>query len=115
MLKEFKEKRKKQNERIFSEKNLNINRFFALDNAAYREGVIEPKYKELMGLAVSMALRCDDCIAYHIDKSIEQGASREELNETMNIALIIGGSIVIPHLRRAYEAIDSAFDLKGEE
>ena len=113
MLKEFKEKRKIQNDRIFAEKNLEINRFFALDGAAYKDGAIAPKMKELIGLAASMVLRCDDCIAYHVDRSVEEGASREELNETMNIALIVGGSIVIPHLRRVYAVIDSAFDGKG--
>ena len=109
MIREFKEKRQKGNERIFAEKHLGINRFFALDGAAYKGGALEPKIKELMGLAASLVLRCDDCVLYHIERSVEEGASRDELNETLNIGLIVGGSIVIPHLRRAYTAIDAAF------
>jgi len=78
-------------------------RFFSLDGQAYREGSIPRKYKELMGMVASLVLRCDDCITYHIIESVKAGADKEELVEAMSIALIVGGSIVIPHLRRAYE------------
>jgi len=81
------------------------NRFFALDTAAYREGEIPVVMKELMGLVGSMVLRCDDCIFYHLDRSVTEGATRRQIREAMNIALVIGGSIVIPHLRRAVEIL----------
>ncbi|MEL7474096.1 MAG: carboxymuconolactone decarboxylase family protein [Planctomycetota bacterium] len=89
-------------------------RFFALDTQAYKPGALDEKTKELMGLAVSMGLRCDDCIAYHVDRAIECGATDEELWETFDIALIIGGSIVIPHLRRAVAFVDACRERKGE-
>jgi AhpD family alkylhydroperoxidase len=81
-------------------------RFFQLDGRAYEPGALDGKTKELLGLAASMVLRCDDCIAYHIDQCVRAGASDEELWETFDIALIVGGSIVIPHLRRAVEFLD---------
>lgn len=99
--------REMMNERIFAEGNTSINRFFRLDSGAYEAGALGAKTKELMGLVASAVLRCDDCIFYHIDRSIAEGASREELVEALNISLIVGGSIVIPHLRRAFEAIDA--------
>lgn len=81
-------------------------RFFQLDGKAYEAGALDEKTKELLGLAASMVLRCDDCIAYHIDQCVTAGASDEELWETFDIALIVGGSIVIPHLRRGVEFLD---------
>jgi AhpD family alkylhydroperoxidase len=81
-------------------------RFFALDDQSYRDGALPKKTKELLGLVASMVLRCDDCIAYHIDQCIKAGCSDEELWETFDIALIVGGSIVIPHLRRGVEFLD---------
>lgn len=81
-------------------------RFFQLDGKAYESGALDAKTKELLGLAASMVLRCDDCIAYHIDRCVSEGASDDELWETFDIALIVGGSIVIPHLRRAVEFLD---------
>lgn len=110
MLEEFQSRRQKGNDRVFEEDFLPVKRFFALDSRAYDDGEIPQKYKELMGLTASMALRCDDCILYHIDQSIKKGCTRAELNEAMNIALIAGGSIVIPHLRKAYQAIDEILD-----
>ena len=80
--------------------------FWALDNKAYLEGAIPVKMKELMGLVGSMVLRCNDCIFYHLDRCVSEGCTDQELNEAMNIALIIGGSIVIPHLRYAFEMLD---------
>ena len=76
-------------------------RFFNLDTSVYKEGALDTKSKELLGLVASMVLRCDDCVAYHVDQAVGSGASDEELFETFDIALIVGGSIVIPHLRRA--------------
>lgn len=81
-------------------------RFFQLDGKAYEAGALDVKTKELLGLAASMVLRCDDCIAYHVDTAVRAGARDEELWETFDIALIVGGSIVIPHMRRAVEFLD---------
>ncbi|MEM9166147.1 MAG: carboxymuconolactone decarboxylase family protein [Planctomycetota bacterium] len=81
-------------------------RFFTLDTKAYEHGALDAKTKELLGLVASAVLRCDDCIAYHIDRCVELGATDQELWETLDIALVVGGSIVIPHLRRAIEFLD---------
>lgn len=103
--------RQKLNKKILEQGNLEIKRFFALDGQAYQPGALSAKSKELMGLAASMVLRCDDCISYHVIQARDAGASREEIFETFTIALVVGGSIVIPHLRRAVdflEELDSA-------
>ncbi|MGD8451226.1 MAG: carboxymuconolactone decarboxylase family protein [Phycisphaerae bacterium] len=105
-LKEFREQREKMNARILAAKNLNINRFFTLDGQAYHDGALDAKTKELAGLAASLVLRCDDCITYHVVRCRELGVSREELFELLNVGLIVGGSIVIPHLRRAVALLD---------
>ena len=97
------------NDKILNSGFRDFNKFFALDNKAYVEGKLPAKYKELMGLVASMVLRCNDCIFYHIDRSIQEGAAREELMESFNIALIVGGSIVIPHLRYAFEVMDEIY------
>ncbi len=102
--------RSDMNDKILNSGLRDYNKFFALDNKAYIQGAIPAKMKELMGLVGSMVLRCNDCIFYHIDRAIEEGASREELMESFNIALIIGGSIVIPHLRYAFEVMDEIFE-----
>jgi len=81
-------------------------RFFTLDGKTYEPGALNAKTKELLGLVASMVLRCDDCIAYHINQCVKAGASDEELWETFDVALIVGGSIVIPHMRRAVEFLD---------
>ena len=83
-------------------------RFFSLDHQTYQDGALPLKTKELLGLVASMVLRCDDCIAYHIDQCVKVGVSDEELWESFDVALIVGGSIVIPHLRRAVEFLDEA-------
>jgi AhpD family alkylhydroperoxidase len=101
--------RKEMNDRILTSGFKDFNRFFALDSNAYEEGTIPVKYKELMGLVGSMVLRCNDCIFYHMDRCVTEGCTREELHEAMNIGLIIGGSIVIPHLRYAFEVMDELF------
>jgi AhpD family alkylhydroperoxidase len=101
--------RSEMNEKILNSGFRDFNKFFALDNKAYIEGALPAKTKELMGLSASMVLRCNDCIFYHIDRSIAEGATREELYETFNVALIIGGSIVIPHLRYAFEVMEEIF------
>jgi len=102
--------RLEMNEKILNSGFRDYNKFFALDNKAYVKGVLPTKTKELMGLVASMALRCNDCIFYHIDRSIYEGATRDELMESFNIALVVGGSIVIPHLRYAFDVMDELFD-----
>ena len=89
--------------------NFLVKRFYNIDHNTYLEGVIPAKYKELMGLVVSAGLRCDDCIAYHIIQSYRLGSNREEQQEALNVALVVGGSIVIPHLRRAYELLSELY------
>jgi AhpD family alkylhydroperoxidase len=103
LIEEFNDYRSKMNERIMAEDNLVIKRFFNLDTNTYAEGELDVKTKEMIGLACSMVLRCDDCIKYHLGKSFEAGVGRKEVFEVFSIATIIGGSIVIPHLRRAVE------------
>lgn len=106
MLEEFNKRRERQNQAILGEDFLPYKRFFALDHQAYANGVLPAKTKELMGLVASMVLRCNDCIMYHIDRAVAEGATRNELNESMNIALVVGGSIVIPHLRFAFDVLN---------
>ena len=101
---EFKAERKELTELTLDKANLEIKRFFSLDTQAYREGALPVRTKEMLGLVASMVLRCDDCIFYHLDRCHEEGVSTAELQEAMSIALVVGGSIVIPHLRRAVRA-----------
>jgi hypothetical protein len=103
LIEEFNDYRSKMNERILEEDNKVIKRFFNLDTNTYAEGELDVKSKEMIGLACSMVLRCDDCIKYHLGKSFEAGVGRKEVFEVFSIAMVIGGSIVIPHLRRAVE------------
>lgn len=103
---EFKNFREKMNARILETGDLNTRRFFSLDGAVYKAGALESKTKELMGLVASATLRCDDCIAYHIFQCKASGTTREEIMEALNIALVVGGSIVIPHFRRAVALLD---------
>ena len=111
---QFQQFRTRLNQRILGEGppdgrpsgTLVTKRFFSLDDQTYRDGALPKKTKELLGLAASMVLRCDDCIAYHIDQCVKVGCSDEELWETFDVALIVGGSIVIPHLRRAVDFLD---------
>jgi AhpD family alkylhydroperoxidase len=94
------------NQRILDEGNLTINRFFALDGRAYEPGVLGTKTKELLGLVASLVLRCDDCVTYHVVRCREEGVTREEFLEAFGVGLVVGGSIVIPHLRRAMARLE---------
>ena len=99
--------RAKMNARILDDgDHRGIKRFFNLDTAAYRDGALDGRTKELLGLVASMVLRCNDCIDYHLGQCVEAGWSDAELEDAMNVALVVGGSIVIPHLRHAVETID---------
>ena len=104
---EFDAFRKRMNDRILAEPNQVVRRFFALDTQTYQAGALDLKTKELLGLVASMVLRCDDCISYHVGQCHAAGATREELFETFSVALVVGGSIVIPHLRRAVDFLDA--------
>jgi AhpD family alkylhydroperoxidase len=105
-LAEFRHFREKMNAAILSADNLVLKRFFALDTQTYQPGALDAKTKKLLGLVSSMVLRCDDCITYHLIRCREEGATDEELFETFSVALVVGGSIVIPHLRRAVARLD---------
>ncbi len=102
-LTEFNEYRNKTNDLILSKDNLVLKRLFNLDSNTYADGALPVKTKELLGLVASMVLRCDDCITYHLIKCKEQNCSTEEIYETFAVANIVGGTIVIPHTRRAAE------------
>ena len=102
-VKEFNEYRSRMNDMILSDDNKIIKRIFNLDTNAFKEGHLPVKTKELLGLVASTVLRCDDCIAYHLETCYKLGVTKEEMMETMSIATLVGGTIVIPHLRRAYE------------
>lgn len=91
---------------ILKKANLEIKRFFALDSQTYNEGVLSSKVKELLGLVASLVLRCNDCITYHILQCHKLGVTEEEFYEAFNVALVVGGSIVIPHLRKAVEIVE---------
>ena len=101
----FLDHRARLNENVDQADNLLVKRFYNLDHNTYLEGALPAKYKELMGLAASTCLRCDDCISYHLIQSYRLGVTRAEQEEAINVALVVGGSIVIPHLRRAYELL----------
>jgi AhpD family alkylhydroperoxidase len=100
-LEEFRHFREKMNAAILEAGNVTINRFFALDTRTYDAGALPVKTKELLGLVASMVLRCDDCITYHVIRCREEGVSDAEFHDAFAVALVVGGSIVIPHLRRA--------------
>ena len=105
-LRQFAEFRKRMNERILAEPNQVVRRFFALDTQTYQAGALDVKTKELLGLVASLVLRCDDCISYHVAQCKEAGVNRDEMFEAFSIGLVVGGSIVIPHLRRAVDFLD---------
>lgn len=105
-VKQFTEFRQRMNKRILDEPNQVVRRFFALDTQTYQPGALDVKTKELMGLTASMVLRCDDCISYHVTQCKDAGVTREEMFEAFSVGLVVGGSIVIPHLRRAVDFLD---------
>ena len=102
----FTEFRKRMNERILAEPNQVVRRFFAFDTQTYAAGALDAKTKELCGLVASMVLRCDDCISYHVAQCRDAGVTRDEMFEAFSVGLVVGGSIVIPHLRRAVDFLD---------
>ena len=113
-IKQFKKERDRLNEIIMKYAGLETKRFFSLDSQVYRDGGVLPvKFKEMLGLVASLVLRCDDCIKYHIIRCFDEQVNDEELEEALSIGLIVGGSIVIPHLRRAYDVWDELKNLKS--
>jgi AhpD family alkylhydroperoxidase len=105
-IRDFTAFRQRMNERILGQDNQVIRRFFALDTQTYKAGALDVKTKELLGLVASLVLRCDDCISYHVAQCVEAGVSEEEFFEVFSVGLVVGGSIVIPHLRRAVDFLD---------
>src|SRR6056297_3308189 len=105
-LERFRQERTEANEKIFDLDHLGIKRFFNLDNNTYKDGVLPAETKELLGLVASAVLRCNDCIDYHLEQSAKTGSSKEEIIESLNVALVVGGSIVIPHLRHAIQTLE---------
>ena len=112
---EFDRYRAEMNERLLGSNHLGIKRFFALDTQAYEQGALDKKTKELMGLVASAVLRCDDCVTYHIKQCVEVGVTREEFLDAFNVARVVGGSITIPHLRRAVDRLDQQLEGKNAE
>ena len=100
---QFQNERTRLNEIVLGREDINIKRFFGLDSAVYRDGALNAKTKEMLGLVASLVLRCDDCITYHVVQVKEAGITEAEFDEAMSIGLVVGGSITIPHLRRAYD------------
>ncbi|MBL7073828.1 carboxymuconolactone decarboxylase family protein [candidate division KSB1 bacterium] len=111
-IEQFKAERAKLNQIVMKYSGRNIKRFYSLDSQVFSEGVLPKKMKELLGLVASLVLRCDDCITHHIIRCYEEGVKDDELEEAVAIALMVGGSITIPHLRRALQTWDQ---LKGQE
>ncbi len=105
-LEEFRRFRERMNGRILAQDNVDIRRFFALDSRVYEDGALPAATKELLGLVASLVLRCDDCITYHVTRCVEEGVTDEQFFETFSVGLVVGGSIVIPHLRRAVDTLD---------
>ncbi|MBQ0786765.1 MAG: carboxymuconolactone decarboxylase family protein [Oceanihabitans sp.] len=110
---EFNEYRSKMNDKILADNNKVIKRIFNLDTNAFAEGTLDKKTKELLGLVASMVLRCDDCVKYHLEACHKEGLTKEQVVESLSIANLVGGTIVIPHLRRAYEYWDILEEAQG--
>ena len=103
----FREHRETMNRKILDTDHLDIKRFFALDASVYREGALDVKTKELLGLVASTVMRCDECILYHLTRCVESGVSDAELHDSLSVALVVGGSITIPHVRYAFEMMEN--------
>lgn len=113
-LQDWQIERERLNEKLLATDNLNLKRFFGLDSAVYRSGALPSKTKEALGLSCSVVLRCDDCITYHVIRCCEEGMTTEEFEEIIAIALVVGGSITIPHIRRARENWELALQTREQ-
>jgi AhpD family alkylhydroperoxidase len=105
-LEQFRKEREEANEKVFDLDHLGIKRFFNLDNNTYKDGALPAQTKELLGLVASAVLRCNDCIDYHLEQCAKSGFSKDEIVDALNVALVVGGSIVIPHLRHAVDTLE---------
>ncbi|MGB0348198.1 MAG: carboxymuconolactone decarboxylase family protein [Balneolaceae bacterium] len=105
-LQQFRDKRTAQNEKVLGLDHLGIKRFFNMDSNTYRDGALDSKTKELLGLVASSVLRCNDCIDYHLEQCAKTGSTKEEIVDALSVALIVGGSIVIPHMRHAVDTLE---------
>lgn len=105
-IEEFRNFRSKMNEKLLGTDDKVIKRIFSLDAMAFKENKLDVKTKELIGLTCSLVLRCDDCVKYHLEKCVETGLSKEEILEGLSLSTLVGGTIVIPHLRRAYDYLE---------
>jgi ribonuclease HI len=114
-IEEFEEERDRLNQIVMRYAGLNMKRFYNLDSQVYRDGALPARTKELLGLVASLALRCDDCIKYHLVRCCEQDVTSEELEEALAVGLVVGGSITIPHLRRAFEAWSQFQDERSQD
>ena len=112
---EFINERQRLNELVLAREDINIKRFFGLDSAVYRDGALNATTKELLGLVASLVLRCDDCISYHVLQARKLKVTDQEFDEVMSIGLVVGGSITIPHVRRAFRMWDESRDLPEEQ
>ena len=112
LVEDFNEYRSRMNGKLLADNNKIVKRIFNLDTNAYAEGALDVKTKELLGLVASAVLRCDDCIKYHLETSYNLGITKEEMMEAMGVATLVGGTIVIPHLRKAYEFWEALEDFK---
>jgi AhpD family alkylhydroperoxidase len=115
----FRSSRQRKTDNLLKEDHRDLKRFFALDSAAYRDltatGGLDPKTKELLGLVASTVLRCNDCIAYHCDQCVAVGWTKAELLDALNVALVVGGSITIPHIRTVWEVVEQLYEEKDEK
>jgi AhpD family alkylhydroperoxidase len=107
---EFREKRLQGNEKLLTTDNLLIKRFISLDKQAYSDGALSAQTKELLGLVASMVLRCNDCIDYHLEGCVKAGLNKKQIDEAISIAMLVGGSIVIPHARHAAQSLEFLFN-----
>ena len=110
----FTRERQRQNQRILAADHLGIKRFFNLDEGAYKDGALDSRTKEMLGLVASLVLRCNDCIDYHIIQCMQAGITEAELVDVFNVGLVVGGSIVIPHLRHAFDTLDAVLAEQSE-
>lgn len=108
-IQQFRQDRAVGQERLNSADHLGIKRFLSLDSGAYRDGALDARTKELLGLVASTVLRCNDCIDYHLEQCVKLGYTREQIVDAINVALVVGGSIVIPHARHAMLSLDELF------
>lgn len=107
---EFNKKRAEQNEKVLGTNNRVLKRIYSLDTLTFQDGKLDAKTKEIIGLTTSLVLRCDDCVKYHMEKCVELGFSKDEIVEAISVANVVGGTIVIPHLRRAIEYLEDLIE-----